>query len=413
MKKAISVIAALLLALSLAACQPGSSEPSESGTTLPTESTAPSTTAPTEASAPSTTATTEPSETEPSLTVEYPLGDGHSAGDEPLTIWYVEGWMDIYADKIGSYECEYGFQYYYDEDTGDIIQLCDATYECMELVSDHIFFSSNGGQLTHYVPATGERTVLHQAESGFVVDIEYFNDDGNPVLYLLEGETLARFDLLTGETAVVGVFECPYSVCVSPANPDLVSVEVPYGWTILDTATGESVYVESEGGWLTFYNDGIMPENEERGLLPPAYGVLTPEERRNPQTQIVVDAGAQIEISVNGYPVQRRGNRLVTSTGEECGWFWINRDGTAKYRLKYSNEYEIKLEGNTASVAIDYDYEIKLEGNTASVETGYVEGYYIQSVETYDCGQYSSVNITIDNENDGRATVTVVTPENE
>lgn len=238
--------------------------------------------------------TTHDTSTDPVLTEEYPAGDGHDDADEPHTIWYVEPWIDIYADRIGSYGCEYGFLYLYDEDTDAVTQLCDATYETQTVVLGHVFFSSNGGQLTHYVPATGERAVIYIAENGIIRALDYFNENGSPVLYLLDGDRLVRYGLLTGEASEIGVFEGAEDVCVSPANPDLVAVSALYGWTILDLTTGETAYVESEDGFFTFYNDGIMPESEPVGSVDPYPGIDSPSE---PATELPTEPSNPEDIA--------------------------------------------------------------------------------------------------------------------
>lgn len=214
--------------------------------------------------------------TDPVPTLVYPEGSGvDSDGGTVYPIHYVEPLIELYADKLGTFNGQEGFLYLYNEDTKEIIQLSDDTYETVCDLIGHVFFSSNGGQLTHYVEDTGERYALYTAKNGIIRAIDYFNDSNNPILYFLDGPNLIRYDLLTGETSEVGVFNDATTVVVSPANPNLLGMDgpAPFGRTILNLKTGETVHVESEGGWWTFYDDGIMPENEDVGSVDPHPGI--------------------------------------------------------------------------------------------------------------------------------------------
>ena len=254
MKKTLAIIFGLLLAFVLAGCQQ----------TLPTDP------VPT-AGYPTETGPTDPVPTESYPAEVYPAGNGREQGTARMrVILYVDYNMIQYADIIGSVGQE-GFLYLYNADTKEITQLCDATHECYCPIIGHVFFSSNGGQLTHYVMDTGERELLYTAKNGHIRDVYYFNADENPVLYLLDGPTLLRYDLLSGETNWIGEFEEATNVRVSPANPDLLAMDGfdPFGWLFLNIKTGESVYAESNNADRTFYEDGILPEAEPPGGVHP------------------------------------------------------------------------------------------------------------------------------------------------
>ena len=207
--------------------------------------------------------------------VEYPVGTAADAdGKGPVLIQYVEPYIELLADEIGHLGCQEGYLYLYDEDTGTIQQICDDSYESVHYIAGHLFFAAHKGQLTHYVVETGESRTLYKAENDSIRDIAYANEDDYPVLYLLDGPSLIQYDLRTGKTVEIGVFEEAMTVCVSPANQKLLMMDgkSPFCTRILNLRTGEMVHVETEGARNKFF-DGEMPEEEEHGIVNPYPGV--------------------------------------------------------------------------------------------------------------------------------------------
>ena len=259
MKKTLAIILGLLLTFVLAACQPAVPDPTEPLPTPPSET----------------------EETDPLPVVEYPEGKA-TTGLSYISIKYSEPFIaELYAEIIGDYECQEGFLYFYDIATETLTELCDTFCECAYEVRDHLFFSADGGKLTHYVPKTGEREIIYEAKNGYIQSIDYINTDNHPLLYLLDGPAVIRYDLLTGEIKEIGVYDLAENVIVSEGNPNLLCVlgKRPLCKTIINMETGESVHTETEGAMFEF-REGIMPEEEPEGLVNPYPGVRPGEQPR-------------------------------------------------------------------------------------------------------------------------------------
>ncbi len=129
-----------------------------------------------------------------------------------------------------------------------------------------------------------------------------------------------------------------------------------------------------------------LPEGVITNLETNEKGWLTSTDNR--RIQLVVDADAKIDIDINGDQIVKSGNSLFTSTGDYCGSVWLLGNGKVKYLLKYNN------------------YEIVIDENTSSIEISYMDDGYVESVETYDCKDYSTVYVSLAYSNDSLTTIT-------